>query len=259
MKEADTRQAALGAFIRSHRERLSPPATSHGRRRAPGWRREELAGAAGIGVTWLTWLEQGRKVNASAAVCARLAAALQLNAAERSSLFELADRRDPDHLSAATDALPADLLALPQQIAVPAYLIDYTWTARAWNQQAAELFVGWLDDEARDRNLLNFAFLTDEARTLIVNWAERVSRLVAEFRADFNRHIGDATLQMQVENLAIQSQEFAMHWRAQNVVEREGGTRTFLHPRLGVLHYRQTTLFVPGQQTAKLVCLSKTA
>ena len=46
------------------------------RRRAPGLRREEVALQAGVGVTWYTWLEQGRSINASAEVLAAIARTL---------------------------------------------------------------------------------------------------------------------------------------------------------------------------------------
>ena len=75
MSEPNPR-SLLGAFIRAHRERLSVPTQAAGRRRTPGWRREELADAAGVGVTWITWLEQGRDVSASPQALARLAQAL---------------------------------------------------------------------------------------------------------------------------------------------------------------------------------------
>ncbi len=257
MMDAATRRTMLGTFIRTHRERLTPPTLARGRRRTPGWRREELAEAAGIGVTWLTWLEQGREVDASAAVCGRLATALRLNAAERAALFELAGRRDPDLSALHTRVLPEALLALPDRISVPAYVLDHSWTARAWNRLAADLFVGWLDADAHERNLLRYVFLTDQARTFIVNWEARAARLVAEFRADFNHHIGDLELQRQIADLALRSPKFATCWRAQSIVEREGGERSFLHPRLGLLHYWQTTLLAAADQTLKLVCLSK--
>jgi transcriptional regulator with XRE-family HTH domain len=73
----DDRRRILGNFIRAHRERLPPPAKAAGRRRTPGLRREELADASGVGETWITWLEQGRGVSASAAAQARQAEALQ--------------------------------------------------------------------------------------------------------------------------------------------------------------------------------------
>jgi transcriptional regulator with XRE-family HTH domain len=255
MHDSESKRFALGAFIRAHREQLVVTAKSPKRRRTPGWRREELADAAGIGVTWLTWLEQGREVNASAAVCARLALALQLNPAERASLFELANRRDPDVPAEPANTLNDDVLQLPQLMSVPAYVLDHTWTARAWNSSASELFQGWLDADSQNRNLLHYMFLSRQARALICQWPDRAARLVAEFRADFNRYLGDDALIELVTGLSANSREFADCWRAAAVFDREGGLREFLHPRKGRLQFRQTTLLVPTQRSAKLVCL----
>jgi transcription regulator MmyB-like protein len=59
------RREELGKFLKVRRAQLSPadfglPGGS--RRRTPGLRREELALLAGVGVTWYTWLEQGREI-----------------------------------------------------------------------------------------------------------------------------------------------------------------------------------------------------
>jgi transcriptional regulator with XRE-family HTH domain len=74
-----------------------------------------LADAAGVSVTWLTWLEQGREVQASVTTLNRLAQALSLSPAERASLFDLAGRRDPDSTAEAPMDLLPQLLALPSQ------------------------------------------------------------------------------------------------------------------------------------------------
>ncbi|MDI7075685.1 helix-turn-helix transcriptional regulator, partial [Pseudomonas aeruginosa] len=61
----------MGAFLRARRESLDPQRLGLprvGRRRTPGLRREEVAMLADVGVTWYTWLEQGREVNPSVAV-----------------------------------------------------------------------------------------------------------------------------------------------------------------------------------------------
>ncbi len=64
---------------------------SGGRRRTPGLRREELALLAGVGVTWYTWLEQGRPINASGQVLDAVATTLQLTPVEREHLYRLAE------------------------------------------------------------------------------------------------------------------------------------------------------------------------
>jgi transcriptional regulator with XRE-family HTH domain len=254
MTEADPR-ALLGAFIRAHRERLPLPATAAGRRRTPGWRREELAEATGVGVTWITWLEQGRDVSASPTALARLADALQLNPAERASLFDLAGRRDPVEPTERRTELPEHVLALPALLQVPAYLLDHLWTARAWNAAAANLFTGWLDG-ARDRNLLRFVFLSSDAQVLIADWPERAQRLVAEFRADFSRRPRDAAMQALIDELCASSALFTRLWGAQTVLHREGGERSFQLAHGQISRYLQTTLLVASNTECKLVCLA---
>ncbi|WBS01682.1 helix-turn-helix domain-containing protein [Pseudoduganella sp. SL102] len=253
MTQPDPRHL-LGTFIRAHRERLPPPAKAFGRRRTPGLRREELADAAGVSVTWITWLEQGRDVAASAAALARLADALRLTSAERASMFDLAQKRDPAPATAHAD-LPGSLLTLPSLMTVPAYLLDRTWTARAWNAPAAGLFSGWLDDGTADRNLMRFVFLSPLAQDLIADWPERSRRLVAEFRADYSRCPHDAAFLELIDELSMKSELFARHWKEQAVLHREGGQRVFHHPARGVLRFLQTTLLVAAQQECKLVCL----
>lgn len=246
----------LGAFIRSHREHLPTPVKSIGRRRTPGWRREELADAAGVSVTWLTWLEQGREVQASVGTLMRLAQALSLSPAERASLFDLAGKRDPEQeAEELADVLP-QLLQLPVLFNGPAYLIDRVWTARAWNLQAAELFVDWLGANSNERNLLNYVFLNSAAQRLIADWPDRAQRLVAEFRADYHRRPLDSDLQQLVNHLLASSPTFTQYWQQQTVLYREGGERRFNHPERGSLSYFQTTLVVTMQPDCKLVCLT---
>ena len=71
----------LGAFLRTRRERLTPAEAGlhggHPRRRTPGLRREEVALLCGLSPTWYTWLEQGRRINASADVLRAIGRALR--------------------------------------------------------------------------------------------------------------------------------------------------------------------------------------
>ena len=254
MKSANPRRM-LGIFIRAHRERLPLPPQASGRRRTPGWRREELAAAAGVGVTWITWLEQGRDVSASPQALARLALALRLNEAERASLFDLAGRRDPVEVVPPDTSVAPQVLALPELFQVPAYLLDHQWSACSWNTAAQALFVGWLDQPHTDKNLLRYVFFSPTARTLIGDWSERAQRLVAEFRADFNRRPRDAALLRLIDELTQHSPVFAQHWEAQSVLGREGGRRSFQVQGKGLLHYEQSTLLPASFQAFKLVCL----
>src|SRR5437763_16820152 len=91
------RRHELAAFVRSRRERITAEQVGlrpSRRRRTPGLRREEVAQLAGVGVTWYTWIEQGRDVNASPQVLDAIARTLLFDAQERSHLFTLAGSPD---------------------------------------------------------------------------------------------------------------------------------------------------------------------
>src|SRR5690349_24307024 len=93
------RRRELASFLRSRRERISPEQVglpAGGRRRTPGLRREEVAQLAGVGVTWYTWLEQGRDINASEQVLQAIARTLRLDPHEHTHLFRLAGAPEPE-------------------------------------------------------------------------------------------------------------------------------------------------------------------
>ena len=268
----------LGEFVRLRRERLSAQSAglaAGGRRRTPGLRREEVAVLAAVSPTWITWIEQGRAVSASAPVLARLADALRLSPAERAYLFDLAGRRDP--ASPTTQATAADtLLGSVHVMQCPAYVLDRQWNIASANARAAELFLHWgarreartpvknqarrserkpQDAPAAEPNLLKFLFLHAPARRLVGDWEGRARRLVAEFRADCGRLADEEPLRGLIEELAAESPDFARFWAGQEVLGREGGERRFHHPRLGEVAYEQMTLRPATGGDLKLVLL----
>ncbi|OWY40588.1 XRE family transcriptional regulator [Xenophilus sp. AP218F] len=249
----------LGAFLRAHRERLTPqqaglPAGS--RRRAKGLRREEVAQLAGISPTWLTWLEQGRTESVSAHTLTRLAAALQLSGPQTDYLFDLAGLKNPQEKRGEAHPQARDILEkmLPR-IDLAAYVLDRHWQAVAWNQAAATLFCDWLGQPDASRNQLDFIFLMPAAQHFLDNWPERARRVVAELRADLGQQLDDPATAAMLERLRRDSADFNRLWQQQDVLEREGGERSFLHPTLGRLTRQQITLRPSHAPEYKLVML----
>ena len=112
-RASTSRRAELAKFLRARRERVTPQEVGlppGPRRRTPGLRREELALLAGVGITWYTWLEQGRPINASVQVLDAVARALRLDQASREHLYQLAE------------ATPVQTADMP--VVVPTALID---------------------------------------------------------------------------------------------------------------------------------------
>src|SRR5579863_2922652 len=104
------RRDELRAFLRSRRARLTPSDVGLPedgvRRRTPGLRREEVAALAGVGVSWYTWLEQGRDIHPSPEVLDALARARRLEGAEPATMFALA--RTELRVTSATESDGAD-------------------------------------------------------------------------------------------------------------------------------------------------------
>jgi MmyB-like transcription regulator ligand binding domain len=84
----------------------------------------------------------------------------------------------------------------------------------------------------------------------------RNARVVAEFRADFNRGPDDRAMSELVDRLVKQSSLFAEFWHSQDVRNREGGTRWYTHPGQGSVRFRQTTVMFAERPAVKLVCLA---
>lgn len=251
------RRKALGDFLRSARARVQPSTVglpAGQRRRTPGLRREEVAQLCDISTTWYTWIEQGRPVTVSPTVLARLATVLRLRRAERHYLFDLAECADPEHGRGDADALPPVLADCVHSITAAAYILDRRWNVMSWNQPFLHLFDGWPARDTRP-NLLRYIFLDPAAQTLVVDWEERASRVVAEFRADAGPHTADTGLRELIQELQQQSPVFAHWWTRHTVVDREGGLREFQHPRDGRLSYQQITFRLATRPDCKLVML----
>lgn len=255
---ADLRRQ-LGEFIRMHREQAPPESVGlagGGRRRTPGLRREELAQLCRVSVTWITWLEQGRKVAASAAMLSRLAQALLLTSAERSYLFELAARPDPEHPGKTAPHASSPVVRSVEQMACPAYVLDRRWDIVAANVPAQTLFLNWGSDLLSGApNLLRFLFFYPPTKALIDSWETRCIRLVAEFRSDCGRHADTPLIRELIDELCAKNIDFARLWHSQAVLEREGGIRRFHHPMQGEMMFEQLTVRPDLHKDLKLVML----
>ena len=157
--------------------------------------------------------------------------------------------------------MPQSLRSVVSLIGCPAYVLDPWWNMLAWNEPATQLFAGWLDavsasdPPSASPNLLRFMFTSPLARTLVDDWPERARRVVAEFRIDYGRRLGDPRMAALVEELASGSPVFAEIWGAQQVLRREGGERRFHHARWGRVVFDQISADVGEPAGLKLVML----
>src|SRR5215472_2033810 len=136
------RRQALAEFLQSRRARLNPTdmgIVSSNRRRAHGLRREEVAQLAGVGLTWYTWLEQGRDIRVSSLVLGSIGRVLQLEPTERAHLFHLAGHEAPPRPMEEV-VRPAHRHVLASWDPNPACITGRRWDVLAWNRSAIVVF-----------------------------------------------------------------------------------------------------------------------
>ena len=243
-------RAALAEFLRARREAVSPAQVGlpAGRsRRTPGLRREEVAMLAGVSVTWYTWLEQGRRINASADVLRAIGRALRLDEAGTEHLLALAQPSigAPADATAAfgPDDVPSALRRLIEAFEpAPAYVLGPRWEFAAWNAAEARLYPAITTLQPPERNLLWVLFADPATRGLIVDWDIHAKQSLAEFRASTTAMRDDPALLALVERLQAISPEFERWWHEHDVARFETRLRRFDHPVAGLLTFEYQLL-----------------
>ena len=253
----DRRREHLAQFLRARRDALTPADVGlpEGRaRRTKGLRREEVALLAGVSVTWYTWLEQGRPINASVDVLDALSRTLRLSDAEHQHLLTLAGRPTADSVPD-TDHVPDALVRLIASMEpAPAYVLGPRWEFLAWNR-AQRLLYPMIDQlTGDDRNLLWVMFAEPTARSLVGDWDEQARRILAEFRAGTAERRTDAQVLQLVSRLVEASPEFAEWWPQLDVAQFETRVRRYHHPIAGELAFEYQQLTPSEWPSLKVVC-----
>jgi transcriptional regulator with XRE-family HTH domain len=253
------RRRELGAFVRSRRERMTPEQVGlrpSRRRRTPGLRREEVAQLAGVGVTWYTWLEQGRDINPSAEVLEAIARTLQFDPHEHSHLFTLAGVATT---TIADQCLHLNHTAQPlldQLEPFPACIVNDRLDLLAYNSVYASFFDDLETMPIEDRNLLWLAFTHPQWQAAIVDRDEVLGRMVAEYRASMAEHLDEPAWETLVARLHRASPEFSAFWERHDVQGIESRTKRAMHPTAGLLLLDITNLWFGQRLGTRIVAFT---
>lgn len=241
---ADNRKL-LGAFLRTRRESLDPNRLGLARmrqRRTPGLRREEVAQLADVGITWYTWLEQGRPIQASPKTLTAIANALQCNEAETHHLFRLAGQSLP--ASTQNDGCEP-LSAYGQKILdqldpLPAIISNARFDILGFNRAYCLLMgVELAELPPEDRNCIYLAFTHEHWRASQLDWDEVMPKMVALFRAQMAEHLGEPIWEAQLARYLAVSEDFRTLWERHEVRSIDNNVKRFRHPLVGVMSLRQ--------------------
>jgi transcriptional regulator with XRE-family HTH domain len=232
------RRRELAAFLRSRRERIRPDEVGFApgsRRRTPGLRREEVAQLAGVGVTWYTWLEQGRDINVSAQVLEAISRTLRLDRLERNHLYTLAGQ--------SLGPAPAECTALPSSVQrmldkvspYPAVVLNTRYDVLAFNDAYCKIMLDMAAIPMEERNLLWLNFVPTEWSCSFVDRESMRLHLVAAYRAALADHLGEPAWQDFTERLLANSPQFAQLWERYDVAAPSTKVKLLDHERVGLL------------------------
>jgi transcriptional regulator with XRE-family HTH domain len=245
------RNAGLGEFLRSRRARLDPGQAgliAAAGRRVPGLRREELARLAGVSKDYYTRLEQGRQAAPSGAVLEALAAALQLDGAERLHLYGLA-RTAAAPVGKAGQGVqavrPATYRLMELLAEAPAILLGRRTDILAVNDAARAVFTNFSALPARERNAARCILLDPDARRVHgQEWETVATQMTGILRLDAGRYPGDPRTAELVAELS-HSPLFRRVWTGHTVATREPARTTLYHPATGTLEVMVEVMTVP--------------
>jgi transcriptional regulator with XRE-family HTH domain len=254
----ERRRSELADFLRRRRASLQPEDVglpNGGRRRTPGLRREEVAQLAGVGTTWYTWLEQGRDVRASLEVLEAISRALKLTTAERTHLVLLGRGEEPPPCKSQTERVSGTLRRLIENLGTaPAYVLGRRWDYLAWNR-AAHVVLGDLDQvPPGQRNHVWLHFTDPARRERFPDWKQSARLLVAKFRADSARHLGDPEFEQLIHSLRQSSPEFCKEWKRHEVSAAAPGRKWIRHPVVGPMVFEHA-VFHPGEEPEQRLVL----
>ncbi|GAA1574353.1 MULTISPECIES: helix-turn-helix transcriptional regulator [Kribbella] len=238
----------LGEFLKARRARVTPEEVGlpgGGRRRTPGLRREELAQLAGVGVTWYTWLEQGRPINASGQVLDAVASTLRLTPVEREHLYRLAEAT-PVRLPRVTDCAGEAVFEeiLDGLDPLPAVITNARFDIVRANRAYHDLFHDWHQLPCIHKNLLWCIITEPSAREQLLNYDTEVPYLVGRLRSAYGEHVGDPDWETDLARLRSICPEFAQLWSRHEVSACTPRHRRIDNPRVGELNLIVTELAV---------------
>lgn len=252
----------LAAFLRRRRDRLTPADVglpSGARRRTPGLRREEVAALAGVGITWYTWLEQGREIGVSEDFLLRLSKTLKLDDAECCHLFLLAHQRPPPPEALHWPSVSPLVQQMMDELASrPAYVTNLRWDVVAWNVAADRLF-GLSAKQQSGRNVLRMVFADPDLRRRLPTWRSDAPRLLESFRCDLALAPWDPAMLSLIEDLRKLSPDFRKWWdaasehtprRGLEVLASEAGPISYQHEVITVDEHRHLRMVVYFADTA---------
>lgn len=211
---------------------------------------------ANVGVTWYTWLEQGREVNPSQAVLLNVASALQCSPLETRHLFVLAGLTPPEStpVMVCEGIAPGTRKMLDSLMPQPASIQKPSFDIVAWNDSFCRLMgVDFSTLPSEDRNCI-YLYLTNETWRSRIENCDVLPTFVSYFRAAMAEHRSDPVWENKLARFFAASSEFEALWHQRYDVRGvENQVKNFVHPQLGRFSLQQMYWYSAPRNGSRLL------
>jgi transcriptional regulator with XRE-family HTH domain len=240
-------RAEVREFLSSRRGKITPKRAGLpdiGARRVSGLRRGEVAALAGVSVEYYSKLERGAIAGVSASVLDAIARALQLDDAERTHLFNLANAANgtsagmrPRRRSAKRWVPRASLGWVLDTITSPAIIRNGRMDLLATNHLGRAMHAAvYASAGGGQPNFARFTFLDlDAAHDFYPRWDIAADTCVAILHTEAGRDPHDKDLHDLVGELSTRSSDFRRRWGNHDVRLHGAGSKLFHHAVVGDL------------------------
>jgi transcriptional regulator with XRE-family HTH domain len=251
------RYKELGDFLKTRRAKILPSQVGIPKgiiRRTPGLRREEVAYLAGVGLTWYTWLEQGRAIQVSADVLESLSRVLMLDKQERIHLYTLARQVLPSDIPSYQGTVSPILQhVLDNLVLSPSFIMDIRWNIISWNKAARVVFADYSKINLRERNMVWMMFTNPDYKKLFIDWEFHAQGMLARFRSTIGQYIEDPWLINFIEDLKAESEQFSLWWSKHEIRGNSEINKKLNHPIAGKMEFEFSSFDVSDNPSLKLI------
>jgi transcriptional regulator with XRE-family HTH domain len=219
-----------------------------GRRRVRGLRREEVAGLAGIGVSWYTALESGDAQGVSEATLVAVSDALRLSESERNYLLTLTGRAPSAHETGEPSVLLKETM---RALTFPAYIITASWDVLDCNEAFRRVWD--IGESELPFNAVERLFMKATARKMHGDrFIANIAPVVAMVHSAVGRRPHVAALRS-LRDLLVAEKEIRELWDAYEISDPLVPNTCTIESPIGTFSYEALTLANPGETSGLVV------
>jgi transcriptional regulator with XRE-family HTH domain len=212
-----------------------------------------VAQLAGVGLSWYTWLEQGRDITPSAQVLLALSRTLHLSRSEQNHLFLLAEVAQPDSPGPSEAEVDEQTVALVNALEPHiAYVLSPRFDVLAHNRGAEMIMSDLFTAPPPQRNMLMYMFDGRVNWSRSAEWEATARANLLDFRTEYDRHPDDPAYQQLIDDLSRRSDALRDWWAGHEVQAPEPVRKTIMHATLGPLHLLQSQARLTNQPSLRL-------